>query len=174
MSNTNWSKWSAIAEIISSIAILVTLIFLVVETSQNSDLLEQNTEAILANTNDTIINTDLLVLDSIITQPEISLSMYKPNLTELEKSKLLNWLIALLRTREHQWFQYKNGVLDQKTWESYLTGLRYNFSYPRTRHIWDVLYSTNTFDDEFSQVVNNYLSGFPLRDEPNHNMFFID
>ena len=39
MKETNWTKWSSIAEIISSIAILITLIYLSVQTKQNNELL---------------------------------------------------------------------------------------------------------------------------------------
>jgi len=157
MNGINWTKWSSIAEIISSIAILVTLIYLAIQT-------EQNTEAILANTNDTIIETDLNILNMLVANPEISLSMVKTEITEQEKGALTNWVVVLLRTREHQWFQYKNGVLDQKVWESYLSGIGLNLSYPRTRRIWESLYSLNAFDNEFSEVVNDYLSEIPIRD----------
>jgi len=40
------SKWSSIAEILSSVAVLVTLVFLVIEFRQNNALIEQNNRAI--------------------------------------------------------------------------------------------------------------------------------
>ena len=39
MNSEKWSKWSSIAEIVSSIAILVTLVYLSIQTNQNSQML---------------------------------------------------------------------------------------------------------------------------------------
>ena len=36
MKSLDWTKWSAIAEIFSSVAILVTLIYLAIQTQQNT------------------------------------------------------------------------------------------------------------------------------------------
>ena len=36
MKHVDWTKWSAVAEIVSSIAILVTLGYLAIQTSQNT------------------------------------------------------------------------------------------------------------------------------------------
>ena len=36
----NWTKWSSIAEIVSSIAILMTLIYLTLEIRQNTDAIQ--------------------------------------------------------------------------------------------------------------------------------------
>ena len=43
MKNTDWTKWSSIAEIVSSIAILITLIYLAIQTNQNTSALESAT-----------------------------------------------------------------------------------------------------------------------------------
>lgn len=40
MKNKTWSKWAAIAEIISSVAILITLAYLAIETRQNTDAIQ--------------------------------------------------------------------------------------------------------------------------------------
>ncbi len=45
----NWTKLSAISEILSSVAILVTLIYLAIQTQQNADATQADTrQAILA------------------------------------------------------------------------------------------------------------------------------
>ena len=64
----------------------------------------QNTETIHASTRQTIITTDLQLVDNGIAYPAIEHSMYKPELSEDEKVQLEWWLIELCRTREHQWF----------------------------------------------------------------------
>ena len=153
--NINWTKWSAIAEIISSFAILVTLVYLAVQT-------QQNTEAIQANSRQAVIEMDLQALNEVIADPDIWLDMTKPNLTDREAARLQSWLITMWRTREHQWLQYQNGVLDEKTWKSYLGGLTSIFFYPRTRSFWNKI-SQTAFDKGFVQVVNDYLRTIPVR-----------
>ena len=158
--NINWSKWSAIAEIISSIAILVTLIYLSIQT-------HQNTVATQANTRQTMITTDLNVLNAGLDHPSIGTAMTtEKELSAKEANQLTTWLIMLLRTREYQWFQYKNGLLDKQTWEAYLTGIKNNLSHPRTRDWWNQV-GYDLFDHEFADEVNKYLADIPVAEDAN-------
>lgn len=154
MSNINWSKWSAIAEIISSIAILVTLIYLSIQTTQNI-------EASLASTRQTMITTDLEVLRAAMDNPSIFIKMStNQELTPEDERRLQTWLVMLVRTREYQWLQYKNGLLDKQSWEAYLSGLRGNLSYQLSRSWWNN--SAYNFDHEFVDEVNKFLADVPI------------
>ena len=146
-----FATWS---QVISSIAVLITLIFLIVQ-------LKQNTNAIKANTRHTIITTDLQGIETGINFPIIELSMHKPELTEEEKVQLEWWLIGHCRSREHQWFQYRNGSLDRRTWESNLTALGRNLSFARTRGWWNLV-GKIYFDHGFVEQVDLYLADFPV------------
>ena len=153
--NINWSKWSAVAEIISSIAILVTLIYLSIQT-------QQNTAAIQANTRQTMITTDLEALKAGMDYPSALVHMRtSENISDEEKNRIVTWLIMLVRTREYQWFQYKNGLLDKQAWEAYLSGISENLSFPRTRKWWNHV-ANNYFDHEFVDEVNRYLANKPV------------
>lgn len=153
--NINWSKWSAVAEIISSIAILVTLIYLSIQT-------QQNTAAIQANTRQTMITTDLEALKAGMDYPSALVHMRtSENISDEEKNRIVTWLIMLVRTREYQWFQYKNGLLDKQAWEAYLSGISSNLSFPRTRKWWNHV-ANNYFDHEFVDEVNRYLANKPV------------
>ena len=155
MKETNWTKWSSIAEIISSIAILITLVYLAIQT-------QQNTEATIASTRHAVIETDLNIIQFLVNNPSIDLSFGKQELSPVEKSQLENFLIAMARTREHQWLQYKNNLLDEQTLEAYLTGLTINISYPITRKWWE-LASYDYFDDEFVDEINIRLKDLPVK-----------
>ena len=153
--NINWSKWSAIAEIVSSIAILVTLIYLSIQT-------QQNTAAIQANTRQTMITTDIETLKAGMDYPSALVQMRKSEeLSDEEKNQIVSWLIMLVRTREYEWFQYKNGLLDKQTWEAYLSGIAANLSFPRTRGWWNHV-ANDYFDHEFVDEVNKYLADKPI------------
>lgn len=150
----NWSKWSSIAEILSSVAIVATLLYLAVQTQQNS-------EAIRASARHAMIESDLQLVTNSVDNPVIIEAMTKDMLTRAEMIQLQNWLVGLVRSREHQWFLYQDGLLDEGMWEAYLTGLSANLSSERTR-LWWGLVGHEWFDDEFATTVDEYLATIPL------------
>lgn len=151
----DWSGISVAAEIISSVAIVVTLIYLSIQT-------QQNTEALLATTRNQIIDSDTAITQSLIDNPTIELSFYqKDPINDIERVKMENWLTALVRTREYQWLQYKNNLLDEQTWNTFLSAITVILSYPRTRAWWDAV-SREYFDDDFVLEINNYLKKYPV------------
>ena len=158
MNNINWSQWSAIAEVISSLAILVTLIYLSIQT-------KQNTEATLASTRQTMITNDIEILHASMENPSFYVKLRTNHeLTDEEDVRLQSWLIMLVRTREYQWLQYKNGLLDKQSWMAYLSGLRGNLSYSLGRNWWNNS-AHYLFDHEFVDEVNKFLADVPV----NHN-----
>ena len=157
MKNIDWAKWSAIAEIMSSVAIVITLIYLALQTQQNS-------AALLASTRHQMLSADLQINSDAINNPSISEAMWKDELTTRDKVQLQYWLIDLVRSREHQWFQYRDGLLDEKLWQSYLAGLSATLSTPRTRTWWEnVRYEW--FDRDFADVVSELLAKVPVSND---------
>jgi len=145
-------QWSVTAEIVSSIVIAVTLVYLVVQTRQNAS-------AIQANSRHTMIATDVQVLMGHMTNPP--LAMFKTDASDGELMALEAYLVALVRTREHQWFQFRKGLLDKQAFEAYLTGLTANLRLRRTRKWWEhVKYSY--FDKDFVDEVSPYVSSEPV------------
>lgn len=151
MTMADIATWS---QIISSIAVLITLIFLTVQV-------KQNTKAILTNTRQTIVTTDMQGIEHGINIPAIEHSMHKPELDADEKVQLEWWLIGLCRTREYQWFQYRNGLLDRKTWQANISALGRNLSFARTRGWWKLV-SHDYFDHGFADEVDRYLEKIPV------------
>jgi hypothetical protein len=157
MKEINWAKWSAVAEILSSAAIVITLGYLALQTQQNS-------AALLASTRHQMLSADLQINSDAISNPSISVAMWKKDLTTEEKVQLQYWLIALVRSREHQWFQFRDGLLDERLWRSYSSGLSATLSTPRTRAWWEnVRYEW--FDHEFADVVSDSLANVPISNE---------
>jgi hypothetical protein len=152
----NWNKLSAIAELISSVAIVFTLVYLVVQT-------QQNFTAIQANSRQVAISSDLQILATAFVDPIAILAQFKKEMTAEEATKLETWLIMLVRSREQQWLQYRDGLLDETTWNSYLSGLSGNLSTSNTRRWWEN--ASSLFDPEFSAAVDDYLSSVPISDQ---------
>lgn len=67
----NLTKLSAVTEIVSSIAIVITLIYLTVQT-------QQNTEALHANSRQATIAADIEFLTTLMDNPEIEVNVYLP------------------------------------------------------------------------------------------------
>ena len=81
MKQIDWNKWSSIAEILSALAVLVTLVYLGVQTSQNTQAI--NAASILDVTRD---ETEFLRLG--FDNPDVLLATSKASLSQEEAVKL--------------------------------------------------------------------------------------
>lgn len=148
-------QYAYLAEIVGVIAIVLSLIYLAVQTKQNTD-------AVQATSRHTVIASDLVCIQTMIDHPDILNSMYtSETLSEEGKIALEGFLLTLARTREHQWLQHRSGLLDTQTMESFLTGLTYNMSFPVSRAWWDGI-ACRYFDSGFVAHVNEKLAEVPV------------
>ena len=153
----NTSKLADIAEITSSIAILVTLVFLVLQ-------MQQNTEAIQAQTQQSLLASQQNELLTRVENPEIVLSMVKTEtLTPRESVKLDAWLKATLRSRDFAWHQYQNGLIDRGQWASEENVLKTVLT-PRTNREWWNKIDRQTHDADFADYVDDLLRKLPVSD----------
>lgn len=106
------TRISAIAEIISSVAIVLTLVYLTIET-------RQNTEALHASSREVTLMMDVQFLLTSMENPTVALLGNKEELSELEANQLATGLSAFLRIREYSYIQYEAGILDEATLASY-------------------------------------------------------
>ncbi len=143
----NTNRLAAIAEIVSSIAIVVTLVYLTIETRQNTD-------ALLANSRQAALNADLALLANTINNPELGKVMFglSPGLSD-EDVRVRAHVISFLRVREFLWSQYEAGVMDEAVWQSYIRPLQSVLSTPATRVILDQYRG----DPEFIAYVEEFL-----------------
>lgn len=157
----NWDRTSAIAEILSSVAILVTLVYLTIEINQNA-------EATRADTRQAILQSDQEFLRLFIDDPELHLMWYKPQLNDVEKVRLSYFLITHMRMRESNWFQYLSGTLDARTWHSYRATIVVVLSAPNTRTWWRNYGVKLLFDPDFIALVDDLLADQPVTDKSHH------
>lgn len=157
----DWVKWSAISEILSSVSILVTLIFLTMQFGQS-------TKATYAETRTAIWQINQMTTASLIQVPRIAVSMRKPGLLTLEeKTELFSWLVSFYGVREFVWLQYRDGVVDQSTFDTYLDGVENQLVLPRNIAWWKKFGDT-MYDPGFIELVNakyNKIAANPVRDK---------
>jgi hypothetical protein len=79
-------------------------------------------------------------------------------LTEDEQARLSLFLIAFLRQREWEWFQYQDGVLDEAAYRSYREVIPIHLGTERARKWWRVL-GRHAFDSDFVAQVDELLAG---------------
>ena len=150
----NWTKASSIAEILSSVAILVTLLYLVIEIGQN-------TEALQASSRQASLDADVQWLYQVANAPELWTNAFNANMTDAEKTSLSAFLSAFLRIREHDWLQYQAGALDEKTWLTYQNSLSVLLAWEQNRNWWDDI-AQKIFDLDFVEYVNSSLEDIPI------------
>lgn len=146
------NKWLTLT---ANVAVVVGIIFLVVELKQNNELLlSESRQAAMSND-----QTALLVgLDNV----DIFEKWYQPEpLSSRDQYRLSIIFIVDLRNREFEYAQYLNGVLDEETWLSYRNILLFNFTTPRGRKWWDKV-GRNIPSAEFSAMVDELLENAPM------------
>ena len=155
MKKIDWTKWSAIAEILGAIAIVLTLIYLSVQTSQN-------TEALLSSSRQAALDADLGLLYELLDRPNLvypggRIAVPGSEFTEEELTQLVILGVANMRIRESLWFQYVAGAIDRRAWESYRDVLITSISDDAEMQvIWD-RYS-GSVDPEFRQEIESQLT----------------
>jgi len=111
-------EWSAIAEILSSVAVLATLVFFVVEIQRTNDAVRANTyQGMAAMTVD--FNAQFFE------NPEVSEFVARTaseeyELTAAEAVRLRSMISASYRIMNNIWFQYEVGTITEEQMESLL------------------------------------------------------
>ena len=138
---------AAISEIVSSIAIVATLLYLAVQTQQTN-------AALFASSRQATMAADLQLLAVDFQNPEIVMAVANDGRT-VEEQKLTSWYSSLLRIREFAWFQYQSGILDQPTFESYMTIVPFALEAPNGQKYWAT--GNVNYDPAFAEYVDQLI-----------------
>jgi hypothetical protein len=150
----NTSRLADFSEIVSSIAIVITLIFLTIQ-------MQQNTRAIEATTRQGASDADAQQLIQLINYPETAIGYSKPELDDEEITRMFFSLTLYFRNRESEWAQYQDGVLDEATRIRFRASFASILQYEYIRNWW-VNHGVNAFDPEFVAEVNAELPNIPI------------
>ena len=146
-------EYAYLAEIIGVIIVVVTLLYLAVQVRQGARLMRSDSrQALLSNQREVLsLYLDHMDLfDKLISDEQLSR-------TDQRRFSVI-WL-ANMRNREHEFFQYKDGILDEETWRSYRAILGVTLSSRRHRAWWNK--ARPVFDSQFVEMVDSHLSGIP-------------
>ena len=143
----NWTAISTISELVEAVAVVVTLGYVAVQ-------IRQNTNAILANSRQTLLEADLgLISDFLHHAMHLEVFPDAVELTPEDERRFMWLLIKALRIREFAWHQYKAGNLDEKSWQSYMAPVAGLFGTERSKAILNLY----TGSPEFMQELTDWL-----------------
>ena len=154
MKTIDWSKWSAIAEIFGAVAIVMTLLYLAIQT-------KQNTQAIEASAARDIARDEVAAISAVVADPEIFLLFDRDELTEADAIKLHAFLAVFTRAQENYWTQYELGVIEESRLLRYQTAFSMMLSNERNRNWWES--QKNSFDPAFAARIDSILKDMPVR-----------
>ena len=150
-------KLSALAELVSAVAIVVTLAYLAIQT-------QQNTAATQASVRQAILESEMELVRQLVDYPIVFTGRSgDADLTDEELVQLHANLLVLVRTRENQWLQYQNGVIDEITWRTYQTAIPAVLSTEFMRSWWRNRTARGEFDEGFVTAVDKILNDNPPR-----------
>ena len=140
-----------IAEVISSLVIVVTLLYLVKQTRQTNI-------ALLANSRQITMTTDVDFLLRLMEHPEVSWFGTESDSAHFHKQEIAagRATVAYIRIREFAWFQYRNGILDEAAWKSIMAPTMRVLGSDIGIQTWKLY--RNELDQEFVKYCDNLLS----------------
>lgn len=148
-------QYAYLAEILGVIIVVVTLIYLAIQTKQNTD-------AVQSSVRQAMLQEDRESLRMVVENPALNL---RSNLTAEQETQVQAFLIHFLRSRENHWLQYKNGVLDEATWISYRNALiPVIFSSAYGRALWANRIIADSLDPRFLDAMNLWVGGLDIED----------
>ncbi len=138
---------AVVAEIVGSLAVVVTLGYLAVQTRQTNN-------ALLASSRQATMAADVATLAALIQTPRAFTNLHKPfaQMSLEEQEQVGNVVAALIRVREYAWFQYKNGVMDEAALHSYMAPMVRWLDEGDTRVVWQAF--AKEVDPEFVAYVD--------------------
>lgn len=146
----NWDAIGAVGEIIGAIAVVATLIYLSTQIRQNNKLLSSDSRQ-------TLVSNDLTSLISNVENSDVFAKLVSNELLSAEEQLRLSFIFALdLRNREFEYFQFKNGLLDEETWLSYRKVVLINHSTGLGKKWWEEI-GRGIVDPEFAKQVDELL-----------------
>ena len=137
------SDWASIAEIASSVAVVVTLVILILEVRGNTAAMEAATRQSIA------ARTEAITLNTAMT-PDLARILNDPNSVEAgttEGWQLLSFYTTLLRHTEEAYLQWQEGRLDEEYFSRRAAGA---FG----------AMESDAFRDAFEQLKSSYDPGF--------------
>jgi len=158
----NWNIVAAVSELIGTIAVVISLIYLALQVKQSNLASQEQTRQRMME----LANSQISL---VISNPEINKAFIEPVISKDDAIKFSSWLTTAMRAREYEWFSYKNRMIDKEMFKAYSGVIVIHLGTERARAWWKVRSKTNEFHPEFCEYVNNLLKDAPYMDHVYEN-----
>jgi hypothetical protein len=140
------------ANVLSAIAVLGTLVYLSRQVRQGNLLAKaQARQRMVEQTNEELYT---LAKDADLRECFVKAT----ELTREEQGKLHFFLIAAMRQREWEWFQHRDGVIEEGVAKAYFGIIALHLGIPRTRYWWSTIGRVG-FNPQFVADVDRFIEG---------------
>lgn len=143
----------AIANVLSAIAVLATLIYLSRQVKQGNMLARAQARQRMVEQTDGEFQTWMQHAD-------LRACFVKPELSGEEQELLHFFLLSAMRQREWEWFQFRDGVIKEDVYGAYHEVILLHLGIPRTRRWWASVGRIG-FNREFVSVVDKLIADKP-------------
>ncbi len=138
----DWAAISAVSDILAATAVVASL-WLV------AGQLRKNTKAIVASSRQGLLDADLRLITGFIDHAiDPHLIGDNDEFTPKNERRITWMVVKALRVREFAWHQYKSGILDEQTWQSYMEPVPGMFSSQRARSVLEFYTGDEAFLNE--------------------------
>jgi len=146
----NWEAIGAIGEVAGAIGVIVTLIYLAAQIRQSNNLSRSaSRQALVAN--------DVTSLTANIRIADVFAKLVSAEELTAQDQLRLSFMFSIdLRNREFEYFQYTNGLLDEKVWLSYRQVILVNHSTSFGLIWWEEI-GRGLVDPGFAKLVDDLL-----------------
>jgi hypothetical protein len=152
------SDLASIGNVIAAVAVVASVVYLSRQVRQ-ANLLAQS------NARQRMVEQTHEELYCLMNSPDLRESLRRDaKLSGEAQSKLHFFLVAAMRQREWEWFQYKDGVIDRAAYCAYHEVIALHLGGRRTRKWWATVGRIG-FNPQFVMEVDALLSNRPLTDE---------
>ena len=160
MNNERLKKWALISEIVGGIAVVVSLVFLILEIKHNTRESQLNTQAIEISVYNDLISNIMSINENIIEEGDFAEIVVKANngdeLSEVEAMRYGSQLMNLLRHGDVAYFQHKKNAIDADRLRSIIAIIRGKFKTDYAKEIWLKVMEGEAFDREYLNYLDNY------------------
>ncbi|MBN2566287.1 MAG: hypothetical protein JXB46_11310 [Candidatus Eisenbacteria bacterium] len=150
----NWEATGAVAAIASSVAVIVSLVYLAVQ-------IRQNTRATRASTYQSVVMHGGAMLRSLMEHPELADLLLKggeslANLTPAEAVRFASFASSVSRNFDSLYYRARRGTLERGQWAGFDSFLREVLESRGLVEWWQA--HKHVFDGEFASHVDGILS----------------
>jgi hypothetical protein len=149
------ANWALLAEIVAAVGVIISLLYLAAQVRRSNRL--ARTQA-----RQSWIQMTQGELHEMADQPSIFDAFVAESPSHDDKIRMMMWLLAALRSREFQWFQYQDGDTDEAQFRAYSGLIPVLLGTDRSRKCWATY--RYLFDPGFAAFVDDMLAEAPLTD----------